>query len=150
MVACSCAAFQSSGGAVMRHPSKGPRGNRRCKARLSAGIVGLSLAGAACAESGVANAATGPDIGNVRTVDLWDEEIVDATLASFHVFERENPGDVVQSGWRVAANNGAPRTSAAPTSAPRTNTPNTGPPGWWGCRGCRGCGCRGCRGCREG
>jgi hypothetical protein len=115
----------------MGNSSKGLRGNRRRKAGLSAGIVGLSLAGAACAESGVANAATGPDIGNVRTVDLWDEEIVDATLASFHVFDRENPG-VVQSGWRVAANNGASRKSAAPTSAPRTNAPNTGSPGWRG------------------
>jgi hypothetical protein len=90
------------------------------------GVVGvsLSLAGAACAESSPADAATSTPTSNVRTVPLHEVEISDVTLGSFRVFDREDRQDL--KGETVA---------------------------WWvggcyGCRGCRGCGCRGCRGCR--
>ena len=51
---------------------------------------------------------------------LGEEEIADVSLATFHLFDKENVGSNVQVAWR----------------------------GCGGCRGCRGCGgCRGCRGC---
>jgi hypothetical protein len=59
-------------------------------------------------------------------VTLGDEEIADVSLATFHLFDKEDLGIGVQVAWR----------------------------GCGGCRGCRGCaGCRGCRcgvGCRCG
>jgi hypothetical protein len=48
---------------------------------------------------------------------LGEEEIADVSLATFHLFDKENVGSNVQVAWR----------------------------GCGGCRGCRGCGCRGCR-----
>jgi hypothetical protein len=89
------------------------------------GVVGvsLSLAGAACAESSPADAATSLPTSNVRNANLHEVEVFDVSLGSFRVFDRENAQD--QKSEQVA---------------------------WWvgGCRGCRGCGwgCRGCRGCR--
>jgi len=90
------------------------------RGKKTLGVLGvsLSLAGAACAESSPADAATPPATGNVRTVDLHEEEIFDVTLGSYRVFNREDHQDA------------KPEVLAQ-----------------WGCRGCRGCGCRGC-GCR--
>lgn len=107
----------------MRRSKDGSQKKLRGKAL---GVVGvsLSLAGAACAESSPADAATSTPASNVRTVNLHEVEISDVTLGSFRVFDREDRQDL--KGETVA---------------------------WWiggcyGCRGCRGCGCRGCRGCR--
>ena len=99
-------------------------GSKNKGAGTALGVVGvlLSLAGAACAESSPADAATTLLAGNVRTMNLHEVEIFDTTLGSFRVFDREDP---------------------------QTVKPEV--VGWWGCRGCRGCrgcGCRGCRGCR--
>jgi hypothetical protein len=56
-------------------------------------------------------------------ITLGEEEIADVSLATFHLFDKENSsGAVQQMAW--------------------------GCRGCGGCRGCRGCGgCRGCRGC---
>lgn len=99
-------------------------GSKNKGAGTALGVVGvsLSLAGAACAESSPADAATTLPAGNVRTMNFHEVEIFDTTLGSFRVFDREDPQ----------------------TAKPEVV-------GWWGCRGCRGCrgcGCRGCRGCR--
>jgi hypothetical protein len=92
------------------------------------GAIGasLSLAGAAAlAGSTPAQAAVDHSAANART-SLHEVEMLDVTLGSFRLFDREDAKDV--KGDAVA---------------------------WWGCRGCRGCcrgcgwGCRGCcRGCR--
>ena len=82
--------------------------------------VSLSLAGAACAESNQAEASIAPATANERSIDLREVEMLDVTLGSFHIFDREDPQDLKPD---VVA---------------------------WvrGCRGCRW-GCRGCRGAAE-
>jgi hypothetical protein len=61
-----------------------------------------------------------------EAITLGEEEMADVSLATFHLFDKENVGSEVQVAWR----------------------------GCGGCRGCRGCrACRGCggwRGCRCG
>lgn len=55
-----------------------------------------------------------------QAVTLGDEEMADVSLATFHLFDKENAGAGVQVAWR----------------------------GCGGCRGCRGCrACRACRAC---
>ena len=105
----------------MAHSNDGSKEKRSSGAGLGVGILGvsLSLVGAACAESSSAEAAITP-AGNVRTVDLQEVEVFDATLGAFNVLDREDMHQV----------QGEEDTY-----------------GWVGCRGCRGCGCRGCRGC---
>jgi hypothetical protein len=56
-------------------------------------------------------------------VTLGEEEIADVSLATFHVFDKENVGSGVQVAWYRACG------------------------GCGGCRACRGCGCRACRAC---
>jgi hypothetical protein len=109
----------------MAHSKDDSQNKRRGKKTLGVIGVSLSLAGAACAQSNPADASTAPATGNVRAIDLHEEEIFDVTLGSFRVFDREEAKDVTAAKPEVVA--------------------------WWGgcrgCRGCRGCGCRGCRGC---
>ncbi len=99
------------------------------RGKKALGVIGVSfsLAGAACAESSPADAATEPATSNVRLIDddLHEQEAFDVGLSSFRLFDRED------------AKEAKPEQVA-----------------WWygrGCRGCgwgwRGCGCRGC-GCR--
>lgn len=111
-----------------KHASKAKRVG---KAGLPLGVVGLSLslAGAVSADSG-GPAADAPSAH--LTVDLHEEEVFDVTMASFYVFDKENPGGL-RSGQRVAAK----------TSVPRYRGCGTGRR----CGSCRGCG--GCRGCRD-
>ncbi|WP_426611529.1 hypothetical protein [Bradyrhizobium sp. McL0616] len=91
---------------------------------LSAAGLGLSLVGSA-------SASTMPTAGipqsdntspNQRFV-LGEEEMADVSLATFHLFDKENVGTGFQQIARGC--------------------------GYGGCRGCgcRGCGCAGCRGC---
>jgi len=65
------------------------------------------------------------DLSPSHPLTLGEEEIADVSLATFHLFDKENTGNFVQ----VARGCGG-----------------------CGCHGCRGCGCRGCRcgGCRCG
>jgi hypothetical protein len=104
----------------MRHRKDDPQSMGR---RKKLGVVGvsLSLAGLACAESTAAQASASIPAPTVRTLDLREVEMLDVTLGSFRLFDREDAQDV--KGYPVT---------------------------WWNCR-CRGCGrrgcCRGCRGC---
>ena len=88
----------------MGTPKDGSQPRGRGKARLPVGAVGLSLslAGAACAESSPADASPVASIGNVRNIDLHEEEIFDTTLNSFRLINREVPEDA-QSGKPYAA-----------------------------------------------
>ena len=92
---------------------------------LGAAGLGLSLVSSASASTMPAADVPQSDNSspNQRFV-LGDEEMADVSLATFHLFDRENVGSDVQLAAVVVR----------------------------GCRcgGCRGCGCRGCawRGCR--
>jgi hypothetical protein len=116
------------------------------------GAVGLSLLGSA-------SASTMPTAGVPQTDNtspnqrfvLGEEEMADVSLATFHLFDRENVGSGVQMAWggcggcRGCGGCGGFR--------------GCGGGGFVGCRGCGGCGgfrgcggggfvgCRGCGGC---
>jgi hypothetical protein len=85
---------------------------------LGAAGLGLSLAGGASASA--LPTADVPQSANVlpKAFILGEEEIADVSLATFHLFDKENVG----TGFQLMARG-------------------------CGCGGCRGCGCRGCGGC---
>ena len=96
-----------------------------------AAVPALGAAGLTFSLAGGASASTLPNADTPQKLDfspsqsvlLGEEEIADVSLATFHLFDKENAGN---AGFQQMA---------------------------WGCRcgGCRGChGCRGCRGCRCG
>jgi hypothetical protein len=81
--------------------AKAKRGSirKRGKAALAVGAAGVSLAmtGGASATA----PATAPSQGDARRFILAEEEISDVSLATFHVFDRENPP--LSQNIRVAA-----------------------------------------------
>jgi hypothetical protein len=98
------------------------------RATKAAAVTALGAAGLGISLVGSASASTMP-ITDIRQSDntspnerfvLGEEEMADVTLATFHLFDKENIGIGVQEAAVVVR----------------------------GCRGCRGCG--GCRGCRVG
>jgi hypothetical protein len=92
----------------------------------AAGLTFSMVGGASAAVVPTPDAAQAPTAGLGHQVMLGDEEIADVSLATFHVFDKENVGNNgVQVAWRGCG-------------------------GCRGCRGCRGCGCRACRGCGGG
>jgi hypothetical protein len=99
------------------------------------GAAGLSLSLAGSASASTLPAADIPQSDNTspnQRFVLGEEEMADVSLATFHVFDRENVG----SGVQLARGCGG-----------------CGCHGGGGCGGCRGCGggcggCRGCAGCR--
>src|SRR5580693_3456457 len=103
----------------------------------AAAVKVLGAAGLSFSLVGSASASTMPTAGipqsdntspNQRFV-LSDEEMVDVSLATFYVFDKENVG----SGVQLARGGGC-----------------GGCRGGGGCGGCRGGGCGGCRGCGVG
>jgi len=105
----------------VKQASKPKRTTKAAAVRvLGAAGVGLSLVGSASAST--MPTASIPQSDNTspnRRFVLSEEEMTDVTLATFHLFDRENLGSGVQLAW-----------------------------GWGGCGGCRGCGgCGGFRGC---
>lgn len=88
----------------------------------AAGLTFSMVGGASAAAVPTADVAQSPTVGLGHQVTLGEEEIADVSLATFHVFDKENVGSGVQLAWRGCG-------------------------GCRGCRGCRGCGCRACRGC---
>jgi len=87
---------------------------------LGAAGLGLSLAGSASASTLPADDVSQSlnAVANQRFV-LGEEEIADVSLATFHLFDKENgKNGVQQMAWGCRCG---------------------------GCRGCRGCGCRACR-----
>jgi hypothetical protein len=90
------------------------------------GAAGLTFSLAGSASAAAVQATDAPQKLNFvpnHEITLGEEEIADVSLATFHLFDKENGGTGVQQmAW--------------------------GCRGCGGCRGCRGCGgCRGCRGC---
>ncbi len=75
---------------------------KKGKLGLPTGVVGLSLtvAGVACAESTSAEAAVEPQ---ARSLNLHEYEVIDTTMASFYVTDKENPGGArATDGQKVA------------------------------------------------
>ena len=106
---------------MSKQASKRKRVTKAAVPALGAAGLTFSLAGGASA-SALPNADTPQklDFSPTQSVLLGEEEITDVSLATFHLFDKENGGN---TGFQQMA---------------------------WGCRcgGCRGCGCRGCRSCR--
>jgi hypothetical protein len=117
------------GDATMRRVKQASRGKRVAKAAVPAlGAAGLTFGlagGAAAATNPAADAPQKLNFVPSQTVTLGEEEIADVSLATFHLFDKEQGGAVQQMAWGCRCG---------------------------GCRGCRcggGCGCRcgGCGGC---
>ena len=90
---------------------------------LGAAGLGLSLAGSASASTiPTAHIPKSDNISPNQRLVLSEEEMADVSLATFHLFDKENAGSDIQLAWVR------------------------------GCRGCRGCRVGGCRvgGCRVG
>jgi hypothetical protein len=90
---------------------------------LGAAGLGLSLAGSASASTiPTADIPKSDNISPNQRLVLSEEEMADVSLATFHLFDKENAGSDIQLAWVR------------------------------GCRGCRGCRVGGCRvgGCRVG
>ena len=88
------------------------------------GAAGLTFGLAGGASASTAPTADVPQkLTPTQTITLSEEEIADVSLATFHLFDKENNGSALeQMAWGCRC-------------------------GGCGCRGCRGCGCGGFRGC---
>jgi hypothetical protein len=111
----------------MPRVKQAPTRKRVTKAAVPAlGAAGLTLSLVGSASASAVPAADAPKTSNytpTHAITLGEEEIADVSLATFHLFDKEDAGAGVQVAWR----------------------------GCGGCRGCRGCGgCRACRACRCG
>lgn len=101
---------------------------KHARTTKAAAVTALGAAGLGLSLAGSASASTIPTAGipksdiispNQRFV-LSEEEMADVSLATFHLFDRENAGSDIQLAYVR------------------------------GCRGCRGCRVGGCRGCHVG
>jgi hypothetical protein len=110
---------------------KKPASKRKIKEAVPVvGMVGvsLSLAGGASAAPAVP-AADSPSWGqSPPQITLSEEEVVDVSLGTFYVFDKEHAGTPRLGEKFARACGGCGR-------------------GCGGCRGCRGCAVRGCGGC---
>jgi hypothetical protein len=148
------------------------RNARRAALALGAAGVSLAMTGGASATAPT----NAPSQDNARQIFLGEEEIADISLATFHVFDRENESPRRQ-GLRLAG--GVPAVACAqarggglPAGVPAVACAHGGGGGGGcahvgggcahvgggcaphvrgcaghGCRGCAGHGCRGCGGC---
>ena len=104
----------------LKQASKQKRGTKAAVSALGAAGLTFSLLGSA-----TASAVPTADVPQTtlfapnEAITLGEEEIADISLATFHVFDKENVGSGVQVAYRGC---GSCR----------------------GCRGCRGCAVRGC------
>ena len=127
--------------------SRVKQASKQKRTTKSAAVKALGAAGLSFSLVGSASASTMPTAGipqshntspNQRFV-LSDEEMVDVSLATFYVFDKENVG----SGVQLARGGGC--------GGCRGGGGCGGCRGGGGCGGCRGCGvgfgCRGCGGC---
>jgi hypothetical protein len=112
--------------------------------------LSLSLAGGALASTGASPGQAPPHNGRPdHNVFLSEEEMHDASLATFYIFDRENPAK-----FELAQQQGEPSASPSPqqpqSQEPQSQqaqpVPRRGKRGKiTGCRGCGGCaGCAGC------
>src|SRR5215469_3686890 len=104
---------------MSKQASKRKRVTKAAVPALGAAGLTFSLAGGASASAmPTADTPQKLSFSPTQTVLLGEEEIADVSLATFHLFDKENGGTGFQQmtmGCRCG-----------------------------GCRGCRGCGCRGC------
>jgi len=115
-----------------------PRAKQASKRKrvTKAAIPALGAAGLTFGLAGGASATSVPNLDAPQKLNfsptqaftLGEEEIADVSLATFHLFDKENVGNKVQVAWRGCGGCGRGC-------------------GCRGCRGCRGCGCGGCGGC---
>ena len=108
----------------VKQASKRKRVTKATVPALGAAGLTFSLVGGASASTvPAADVQQTPNYVPTQAITLGEEEIADVSLATFHLFDKENAGGNVQVAWR----------------------------GCGGCRGCRGCrcggGCRACRAC---
>jgi hypothetical protein len=124
--------------------SRVKQASKQKRTTKSAAVKALGAAGLSFSLVGSASASTVPTAGipqsdttssNQRFV-LSDEEMVDVSLATFYVFDKENVG----SGVQLARGGGCGHGGGCGGCR--------GGGGFGGCRGCGGgFGCRGCGGC---
>jgi hypothetical protein len=116
--------------ATMPREKEASKRKRVTKAAVPAlGAAGLTFGLAGGASASTTPTADVPQKFNftlTQTITLGEEEIADVSLATFHLFDKENNGSALQQMARGCGGCGCRGC---------------------GCRGCRGCGCRGCRGC---
>ena len=115
--------------ATMPRVKQAPKRKRVTKAAVPAlGAAGLTLGLVGSASASAMPTADVPQKLNfapTQAVTLGEEEIADVSLATFHLFDKENNGSALQQmAWGCRC-------------------------GGCGCRGCAGCRCGGC-GCRCG
>jgi hypothetical protein len=112
----------------MRRTQQAAKGNHTNKA---AAVTALGAAGLGFSLAGSASASTMPTADMPQTDNNWsqqrsaldEEEMADVSLATFHLFDKENIGSGAQQVAVIVRGCGGCR----------------------GCRACRGCGWRGCR-----
>jgi hypothetical protein len=101
--------------------SKRKRISKAVPALGAAGLTFGLVGGASASAMPTADMPQTPNYAPTQGFTLGEEEIADVSLATFHVFDKENVGGGVQQlAWGCR------------------------------CGGCRGCRCGGCRGCRCG
>jgi hypothetical protein len=106
-----------------KQASKQKRVTKAAVPALGAAGLTFSLVGGASASAvPAADVQQTNNLAPTQAFTLGEEEIADVSLATFHLFDKENVGSGVQVAWR----------------------------GCGGCRGCGCRGCRGCRACRCG
>src|SRR5215471_2244792 len=105
----------------MRRVKQASKAKRVAKAAVPAlGAAGLTFGLAGSASAATNPAADAPQKLNFvpsQTITLGEEEIADVSLATFHLFDKEQGGAVQQMAWGCGRCGGC---------------------------GCRGCGCGGC------
>jgi len=104
---------------MSKQASKRKRVTKAAVPALGAAGLTFSLAGGASASAmPTADTPQKLNFSPTQSVLLGEEEIADVSLATFHLFDKENGGTGLQQmAWGCRCG---------------------------GCRGCRGCGCRGC------
>lgn len=112
----------------MSQAKRASKGKRPSKAVSVLGVAGVSLA---ASTSGSVADMPSQNTAPFQVMTLGDEEISDVSLATFHLFDKENLA-TPQSGIQLAKGG---------------HGHGHGHGCGHGCRGCGGRGCRGCRGC---
>ena len=113
----------------VKQASKRKRAAKAVAPALGAAGLTFSLAGGASASTlPTADTPQKLDFSPSQSVLLGEEEIADVSLATFHLFDKENGGNAgfQQMAWGCRCG------------------------GCRGCRGCRACRCGGCGGCGGG
>ncbi len=119
----------------VKQASKRKRMTKAAVPALGAAGLTFSLMGGASASAvPTADVQPTPNYTPNQGITLGDEEIADVSLATFHLFDKENVGSGVQVAWRGCGGCRGCRACR----------------GCAGCRACRGCGCAGCAGCGGG